>query len=47
MLFGVSATDPAILGQIAAVVAAISAPACALPAARIAGRVLARLPGNI
>jgi ABC-type antimicrobial peptide transport system permease subunit len=47
MLFGVSATDPAILGQIAAVVAAISAPACTLPAARIAGRVLARLPGNI
>jgi putative ABC transport system permease protein len=47
MLFGVSATDPAILGQIAAAVAAGSAPACALPAARIAGRVLARLPGNI
>jgi hypothetical protein len=47
MLFGVSAADPATLGQIGAAVTAVSAPACVLPAARIAGRVLARLPGNI
>jgi putative ABC transport system permease protein len=47
MLFGVSASDPVTLSQIAAVVAVMSVPACVLPAARIARRAMVRLAGNI
>jgi hypothetical protein len=35
MLFGVSATDAATFGQVAAVVVAVSAIACVLPALRL------------
>jgi putative ABC transport system permease protein len=39
MLFGLAATDAATFGQVAAVVAAVSALACALPTARLGGLV--------
>jgi putative ABC transport system permease protein len=47
MLFGVTATDPVTLGQIAAAVAVLSVPACVLPAARIARQGMGRLASNI
>jgi hypothetical protein len=35
MLFGVAATDAATFGQVAAIVAAVSLVACAMPTARV------------